>query len=181
MANDNAARLPIQPASGPGTPNSIPDPDPDDLAAWEAEFRVPSQDIKGHSERQWFRLQPGHARQLSILFESRQYPYRQKADIIRHAVVRHLRWLEANCPSPLPSVMCQVDAIMTIIRDDEFLQELRLVFERATERVSAYLSTGDRPAARRLISDIRSQIDNMPPGEWRDKYQAEIIRRYGHI
>lgn len=141
------------------------------------QFRVPAKDTKGHSERVWCRLQPGHARQISTIVEQRVFPYRQKADLIRHAIVRHLRWLESL--APIPSVMSEVDLIMDIMREDEFATDFRRVLNTLGERIATHVAQGSEGEARRLLLKALKHVENMPDGYWRDRYKEEIIQKHG--
>ena len=156
----------------PGSPLSEPGFNPED-------FRVPANDTNGHSEREWFRIQPGHDRQIDTIVGGRVFPYRSKGDLIRHAVVRHLAWLETL--APIPSVTRQVDAIIEIIREEEFNSDFKDVFERLAERVGSYMSQGQVSQARSIVSRVKNNIDRMPAGLWRDQYLAEINSRWGSL
>ena len=159
-----------QPRQDPGSPGSGFNPE---------DFRVPANDTQGHSEREWFRIQPGHDRQIDTIVGGRVFPYRSKGDLIRHAVVRHLIWLETL--APIPSVTKQVDAIIEIVREEEFNSDFKDVFERLSERVGGYMAQGQVSQARSLVSRVRDNIDRMPPGLWRDQYLSEIHSRWGSL
>lgn len=152
------------------TPESVFNPE---------DFRVPANDTHGHSEREWFRVQPGHDRQIDTIVGSRAFPYRSKGDLIRHAVVRHLDWLETL--APIPSVTRQVDAIIQIVREEEFHADFNEVFELLSERVGRYLAQGNVDQARSLVSRVHADIDRMPHGVWRDQYLREINARWGNL
>ena len=97
------------------------------------EFRVHASDKKGHSARRWFRLQPGHDQMLSEIVASRKFPYRDAGDIVRHAVKRHLDWLETL--EPIPSVTKQVDIILDLMRQEEFQRDFQTVMDKLREQV----------------------------------------------
>jgi len=143
------------------------------------EFRVPANDTNGHSERAWFRIQPGHDRQLDTIAGSSAFPYRSKGDIIRHAVRRHLDWLETL--APVPSVTAQVDAIIEIVREEEFNEDFRQVFDRLSERIGSYVGVGQVDRAKSLVSRVMNQIESMPDGGWRDQYMSELNSRFGYL
>ena len=143
------------------------------------QFRVPASDAQGHSERCWFRLQPGHDRQLDRILGSKLFPYRAKGDIIRHALARHLDWIETQ--EPVPSVTAQVDAILELVREEEFNEDFRTVFDRLGERVGSYVSVGQIDRARSLVSRVLSNIDLMPDNSWRDQYISELHSRFGYL
>lgn len=143
------------------------------------DFRVPANDSLGHSEREWFRIQPGHDRQLDTIATSKLFPYRSKGDIIRHAVKRHLDWLETL--QPVPSVMAQVDAVLEIVREDEYNSDYQEVFDRLGDGVGRYMAGGQVDMARSLVSRVMASIDRMPEGGWRDRYLSELNARFGNL
>lgn len=142
-------------------------------------FRIPASDTHGHSERMWFRVQPGHNRQIGITLQSRWFPYRSSGDLIRHAIHRHLQWLESL--APVASVTKQVDAILELVRDDEFNDDFKEVFNRMGERVGAYIAGGQIDRARSMVARIASMIEEMPDGTWKDQYRGEISQKFGYL
>ena len=142
-------------------------------------FRVPATDGKGHAVRLFCRAQPGHANQVAIILQSRKFPYRTKGDIMRHALVRHLRWLETL--EPIRSVTAEVDAIMEIMKEEEFNHDFQVTFEKLQSVVANHISNNAQNEAIRLVLQVRLHLEAMPEGYWRTKYLTEIDQRYGHI
>ena len=143
------------------------------------EFRVPATDTKGHNVRVWFRAQPGHAHQMETIVQSKKFPYRTKGDLLRHALLRHLRWLESQ--EALPSVTAAVDSILDIMRDEEFASEFQLVWAKLSERIAMHLGNGSAGEARRLLLEVKRHIVAMPDCYWRDAYLKELETRYGYL
>ena len=145
-----------------------------------AEFRVPAADNKGHSVRCWFRCIPLIAHQVEQIVQSQSFPYRTNSDLYRHAVHRHLDWLSEQGEN-VCSLGKQVNVIMTIMRDEERNSEFAEVFTKLTERVNQHLTTGANKEAVRLISEVQRAINGMPDGFWRDRYQKELITKFGGL
>jgi hypothetical protein len=144
-----------------------------------AEFIIPASDSKGHSERAWCRLSPGHDRQLDIVLRSRRFPYRTKGDIIRHAIVRTLKWLESM--EDVPSVLGQVDMMMDILRDEQMQQEFIAMFEAMQRVIGNHVSAGATGEARRLVAKMKMQIQKMPDGHWKNRYHEELDTKFGYL
>jgi len=144
-----------------------------------AEFRVAASDTKGHSERCQFRAQPGHVNQVTAILASRLFPFRTKGDLYRFALKRALRYL--GDLEPIPSVTKEVDAILEIMRTEEFRKDLANVIERLATNVSDLIGRNAEPEARRLILKIKRHISMMPDGFWRDRYVTEINDRFGYL
>ena len=150
-----------------------------DITLSPDDFRVPANDSQGHSERAWFRLQPGHDRQIETVVGSKAFPYRSKGDVIRHAVRRHLEWLETL--APIPSVTIQVDAVLEIMREEEFNEDFRQVFDRMGERIGVYVASGQIDRAKVMVAKVRPLIERMPDSAWRDQYLSELQSRFGYL
>lgn len=144
-----------------------------------AEFIVPAQDARGHSEREWCRVSPGHDRQLDIVVNSRAFPYRTKGDVIRHAIVRHLKWLEAV--EEMPSVTGQVDMMMEVLRDEQFQQEMITVFEALARTVGGHVAGGAHGEAKRLIAKMKMHVAKMPDGHWKERYAERLDSEFGYL
>ena len=119
------------------------------------------------------------SRVVEQTIQSGKFPYRTKGDLLRHALSRHVKWLETL--APMKSVTAEVDAIMEIMRDEEFYNDFVLVFDKLGERVSNHMSGGSDGEARRLLLVTLKHIDSMPEGHWKKKYQREVENKYGHI
>lgn len=138
-----------------------------------AQFRVPSVDSKGHSVRAWVSLQPMHLQTVDILCQSKKFPYRTRGDFIRHAVVRHIHWLE-KIYKPMASVTGALDAMNALLRDAEFRSEFTEYIAKLNKQIISLEREGDEQAARRLLLETLRCVETMPDGYWRDKYLATI-------
>lgn len=143
------------------------------------EFRISATDTKGHSARQWYRCIPAMAAQIEQWVASKKFPYRTSGDLQRHAIYRHMRYLGSL--EPAVSVTGQVDVILEIMRDDELNKDFLLVFNKLGERVASHVEAGCNKEALRLLLTIQQQVNSMPDGFWRSKYQDEIKKKYGHL
>lgn len=139
-----------------------------------AQFRVAGTDTKGHSARVWTNVQPMHLQTIDILIQSGKFPYRSRGDLIRHALVRHIHWLE-DINKPIRSVTGAVDAILTVLRDAEFRSEFSETIERVVQRAQELLSEGDLHAAQKLVLETLRNVRSMPDGYWRNKYEKAIL------
>lgn len=140
------------------------------------DFRISASDTKGHSARQWFRCIPAMSSELEKVIQSRQFPYRTKGDILRHALHRHIRWLSSI--GDLPSVSGQVDVILEIMRDEEMNNDFTLVFAKLEERIAKHIGEGSNREAMRLLLIVQNHINSMPEGFWKSRYQSEIKKKY---
>lgn len=145
------------------------------------EFTVPASDEKGHSARKWFRIQPGYAQMISNIVQRQVFPYRGEGELVRHAIVRHLHYLESISPEPIPSVLAQADAILELCREEEYRSSFKDTLDRVTEVLNMYIAQGDFGEARRLLLRVKSKINAMPDSYWRDRYLQKLEKDHGHL
>lgn len=143
----------------------------------EEDFIIPAQDTKGHSERVFVRLQPGHIRDLNVIVNSKRYPFKTFGDIIRLSTKLIIDALQRLEPT-LPLVNNQVDVIIQLVRDEQFNQEFNDCFERIAAVMNKYQTYGNKEQATRLLFKIKVQMDMMPYGYWKKKYLEELGNRY---
>ncbi|MGD8570712.1 MAG: hypothetical protein PVJ39_21680 [Gammaproteobacteria bacterium] len=79
------------------------------------------------------------------------------------------------------SVTGAVDAILDIMRDDEFSNDFQKVFDKLNERIMYHLNSGGVGEARRLLVTVKSKVRDMPDGYWRTRYLKELNNRFQHI
>lgn len=160
-------------------------PDLSDPGFWK-EFTVPAKDHHGQSERYWGTMLPGMSSQVAMLIQSKQLPYRTAAELQRHAIWRHLKWLELimeqlGGSGKLQSVSSQVDAMMEILKDEEFNMDFQTTMSKTQEVVNRLIGSGDQQEAERMLWQLWDQIEQMPRGYWHDRWEREFKQRFGFI
>lgn len=143
------------------------------------EFRIPASDMQGHSARHYFRTIPQMTRVVAMLVDSKKFPYRTKGDLLRHALHRHVKWLEKQ--DKVKSVSGQVNAIVELMRDEEMNSDFMLVFDKLAQRISVHLASGSLGEATRLLRVVQDHIKQMPDGYWRDRYNTQFKSKFGHL
>lgn len=143
------------------------------------DFRVAATDSKGHSERSQFRAQPGMMAQMGKVVDSRMFPYRNNADLIRHAIMKHLAWLETL--APIPSVLAQLRVVDRLFAEAEFQQDFDATFVELNKLAANYQASGQPGEARTLVLQVQDQLRGMPPGPWKERYLNEIRQRFAFL
>lgn len=136
------------------------------------EFRITATDTKGHSVRQWFRCIPAMARQVEETVQAKKFPYRTRGDLLRHALHRHMRWLQTQ--GGVASMAGQVDVILELMRDEEMNNDFVSVFGKLEHRINQHLQAGSKSEAVRLVATVLRYINSMPDGHWKEKYLARV-------
>jgi len=143
----------------------------------EADFRVASRDTNGHQEIVHYRTQPSIVAQISKLVMSHRFPFRSPSEFHRLADILLLKVLDAMYPG-IPSVLATVDAINSIIQEDEYYQDFVSIFEKLNKRVVEHIGRGATGEAVRLIVRVKDKLKTMPEGYWKDHYLREISSRW---
>ncbi len=147
----------------------------------EQSFIVPATDHNGHHQRFWGTYTPQMARQVSNVVDAKIFPYRSKGDMMRHAVKRHLDWLEGIADRPFPSVMKQVDAILEVMVQEQMAADFESVFDKMQARVADFMSRGEADMAAEMVNRIHGHISQMPEGSWKKRYLEKLKASYGHL
>ena len=142
------------------------------------EFHVPAKDNKGHSERVYCSIIPGLARRMAEYLQSRQFPYRTKGDLFRHALQRHLDWLDSIADVPIRTVSSQVGAIADVVNEDNHFKEFESTFSMVGDQIARHVANSDIQQAKSLVVRIKHQVELMPHGFWRDRYLRELQMRF---
>jgi hypothetical protein len=171
MASKKAAPTPTQAWRNPTF-------DEYDLEVNPEEFLVPAQDEKGHSAREWVRLQPALEADVEFILSSKVFPYRSKSDLLRHAIYRHIQWLH-RCKESMPKhLLVAFEAILEVLRNEELNQRNEHVFEQLRSVMEGYLSHGDNGEAKRVLAIIRSKLRGVQDGPWKRRFLSKLDRSY---
>lgn len=152
-------------------------------AAKKENFRIPPSDSKGNSIKQYFRCQPGHDAAMTKVVNKTKL-YENKGQFMRHAMTRHLKWLDENDASELALSMglVQTDLIMEVIAEQEFEREFEETFGRLGTAIDYKMGKGLDGEAQALLLRIESIIKQMPKeSKRRTRYEEELTSRFGHL
>lgn len=139
------------------------------------EFIQPVRDTHGHVDRHTISLLPGHFVEAEKIVGSGRWPYRSWQDLLRHALHRHLRWL--NTLYPQPTVMGQVNMLLETLREEEYMADMEIVFEKARGVLQAHYAARREDMARDFLVRVDQHIDDMPDGMWKGRFRAEFERQ----
>lgn len=145
----------------------------------QEQWYIGARDAQGHSARLWFTAQPGHARDLNSIVASKKFPYRTVGDVLRHALHRHLKWIQTQ--HRFRSVMGQVEMLLEICREEDFGMDLRKSIEHIAGIINKHIAAGNQGQAIRFYLKAMGAVQGMPDGFWQDKYKDELESRFGHL
>lgn len=166
---------------GKPSPSSAPAPEPDDVD-WE-DFWHPASDDKGHGAKLSCRVPPDVAEQIEIYRGSDQFKgnYRTASDLMRHALVRHLRWLSAlkrrRKEAPQDAPLVRYESICRMLREEEMAAGFTGTLDRMQQLCVALESGGHKRRAVSLAARTLREVEAMEDGYWRDRWREELKTR----
>ena len=149
------------------------------------EFNIPAKNLHRETEKCQFYTQPGHAEQARIITTSKLFGYKTVGALYRHALAKHIKWLETLIPhmtdKPLASFTAVTEAMMAIIRQEEYQKQLATVIDRLSGLVGDLMGRGAEGEAKRLVLQINREVKKMQTGYWRDRYVGDIHAKFGYL
>lgn len=143
-------------------------------------FIIPGQDQNGNSVREWCRVVPLLDRAMDILFASRKFPFKSKGDLMRWCIKVGVERLEEMEPVQ-GSVLAQVEAMASILRDEELNHAFLTIFNTMAGTVGMHIQAQAMGEARRVISEMHRCIAKIENEYWRGRYQQELEAKFGHL
>lgn len=149
-----------------------------------AEFIVggrPKSGKGGELEPITFKLHEGYHREIDKWLITRLFPYRDRSDLLRHAVVRHVRdylpAMEGEVEGTLIHELAQIDQDVAEWRfQNEFIEHI----ERIAEQVNKTLQMpGGRHEVVRRLRKLKKQIDATKPSFHKNVYLKMFNDRFG--
>lgn len=148
----------------------------------EAEFLVGG---KGKSPGETvtipFRLHEGYATEITRWLLSKKFPYRSVTDLVRHAIVRHLRYflpaMEGEVEGTLLHEMAQIDELVARWRiQNDMMQQIEAVSAEVTRTLQM---PNGRQEVERMLRVLRRMIDGTKHGFFKLTYQKMFNDRFG--
>ncbi len=156
--------------------------DPNDFAnhAQPDSFIIPAGDDRGHSTRLQFRCSPAYGRRIDEVVQSRKFPYKTHSDLLRHALDRHLKYLNELEPE-LKLDMATIDVINRIINLKREEIDFMKSIESLADTVHFFVKKGADQKARETLREILEEVDQVQDEYLRNSYKDEIKKRFGYL
>lgn len=146
----------------------------------DREFLVPHADKQGHSRVIWTRITPSMGRQADVFVQSGVLPYKTVSELVRHAILRHLTWLEHEAPE-VSSIMAKIRVAVQIMQDAALDAEFDKCLLDLRERVGEYQRNGEQPMAEMIVLKVWGEIKEMPEEQRGLVYKARFKREFYHL
>jgi hypothetical protein len=162
-------------------PNPWDDPESIDIAYNPEEWIIPAQDEHGHSSREVVRMLPVMDREMDILIQQKKFPYKTKSDLMRHAIMIHLRRLHVVDPSLETHFMVHLETAIQLLADDAVKSRTEDLFRDLEERIQHHQEAGDLGEAIRLAVIVRDKLKAAQDSAWKRRYIKRFHQRYGSL
>jgi hypothetical protein len=145
------------------------------------EWLVPAQDAKGHSESLVFRVPPGMVHDLEVILQHRRFPYHTRADPIRHALLRHIKWLSLLEPKIPLQFLGALQMLQDMVTADLYRIEAEKVFIGMAQAIERMLNSGDLGDAVLMAAKARGHLQRMPEGPSKRRCQAAFGDKFAPL
>lgn len=143
-------------------------------------FIVPATDNRGHSAPIQARCNPSYVRRIDKVLRSNKFPYLTKSDVFRHALDRHLKWLEEIEPD-LELDLKSIDLVNDMIREKQEQLKFTESLDTLQETVAGYERKGAWKDAREFIRKILKKVDEMEDEYLPRWFKQEVLKRFGYL
>lgn len=143
-------------------------------------FIIPAGDDRGHSTRLQFRSSPAYGRRIDEIVHSRKFPYKTHSDLLRHALDRHLKYLNELEPE-LKLDMARIDVINRIINRKQEEIDFMNSIESLTQTVHDFVAKGADQKALETLREILEEVDQVQDEYLRNSYRDEVKKRFGYL
>lgn len=144
------------------------------------DFILPGQDHNGNSERIFCRVQPSIERELDVIVQSRNWPFKTKGDVIRWCVHQGIKMLERMEPMP-NTFMPVAESIQAAARDQEYWHAFQTSLDQLEKTIGLHMNSGSEEEAMKLLSECKTSALKIQEDIWREKFMKEFERRFGHV
>ncbi len=148
----------------------------------EAEFLVGGRGVgKGDMESVTFKIHEGYVAEMDKWWKSKKFPYKSMSDIVRHAVVRHVRYflpaLEGEVEGTLIHELTSMDETTARWKfQNMFVRHI----ESIAEQVNATLAMPDgRMEVERMLRVYQRRLESIKPSYFKRVYEKQFNDRFG--
>lgn len=152
---------------------------------WD-DWHVPARGVRGFYANQQCKVPVPLRAALQQIADSKIFPYKSIGYIVRHALVRHVRWLRShekfNDPDgKIGSVVATMEAMNEIVRNEEYMEDFSAVFENLERQVKKHKERRNPDRARLIVTRAWAKIKQINDDFWRGEMEEEMKQRFGDL
>lgn len=142
------------------------------------EFNYPPSSSNTQSIPLNFRIPAELHRMLVELFDSKKFPYRTFSDLERHAMFKHVEYL--NNHSGARHNINYLQAMVIVLNKESEITDFQQIMDKLRIQVHVYQENGYREDAARIVNIILGTIAGMPDTQSKRMYEERIRGEFGH-
>lgn len=147
----------------------------------EDEWAIPSYNKRGQSVRVTVKIFPEMEQVYKTIVERSGLPYTTIEDAFRHAIYRHLVWMDSIRRTNPPTAFVAARTILLAMQHEMLKDEIEDAVEPYAKRLLEYLDKGYIKSAIRLLDRMRSIVNELEIGPNRDKLETSIRINAGRV
>jgi hypothetical protein len=147
----------------------------------EMEWAIPSYNKRGQSTRVQIKLPPEYESAYRVLIERGGFPYLTMEDAFRHAIYRHLSWLNAIRELRPATAYTAALTVCHLMKDEMLKSQIEEAIDPFCKRLREYLDNGYVEAASVLLTRVLAAIQEVPQGPQRDQLEKAMTANAGRI
>jgi hypothetical protein len=147
------------------------------------EFKISAADEKGHIERLQLRVPPQMFSKMQRVVNSKIWPFENYQELVRHAIMRELNWLETDNPE-VGNLTAQVASMTMMMNQEKEYQTMQDTYEKMQTVFQRNLVIGgDQARSRnlRLVSDMWTSICRIDDEFWRNVWKEKFKSEYEKV
>lgn len=138
----------------------------------EDAFRIPWKDTRGHSEKDWLRIQPLIMNGIEEVVQSKKFPFKSRGDFYRVAINDLLNKLAGLGWES--SILGQAQLIQRMTVEEGYAREFFETMQGVEDEVVRLRGRGYIAEADAYLERVRREVEGMPLGLWRGRYVERL-------
>jgi len=144
-------------------------------------FIVPGRDEHGSHQTVTFNCPPLLVHQIDVAVRSNLFPYINRESFLRHAAVRHLRWLQSIRPESMEQHLAPaIESLLERCFQSQMRKKVSSAFETLHETIRSCQSDGEYMEVLRLCNFISTRLDSVGRGSvWQQRAWKKFLSEFG--
>ena len=145
------------------------------------QFVVPGRDEHGGHQSVTFNATPALVHEIDVAVRSNLFPYINREALVRHALVRHLRWLgEIRHESLGQHIAPAIEGIIERCFEVQMQKKIKHAFEALHEQILACEQAGEHMEVIRLVNYVQARLKAVGGGSvWQQRAWKRFINEFG--
>lgn len=154
---------------------------PEDDREHPEEWIVPAQNRYHRYVKKSIQMPPEMADAMEAVIDSKQTPYANVADLMRHAISRQLQWLHRTHSESTPPghMLVTLRGIVRITQASESKTAAMNTLARLDRQAQTFITAGDIGEAFKLLTEVTHMIKQMPVSSLQQRFSKQFWAKYG--